>query len=76
MVQQKRREAQAQAQTRNAIETSKPMLISRALLALGLGGFWILVGIAFDQPKLGLACGLLGAAFIFAWTHPSWRRRQ
>ena len=46
------------------------MLLARALMAIGLGLFWILVGYSFGFPGLGVACGLLGAAFIWVWTHP------
>lgn len=48
------------------------MLISRGLLALGLGGFWILTGHATGYPTTGLTIGILAACFIFIWTHPRW----
>ncbi|MCK5495674.1 MAG: hypothetical protein KAI80_04630 [Hyphomicrobiaceae bacterium] len=48
-------------------------MLARTLMALGLGGFWLLVGHGFGRPGLGLAAGMIGAAFIFAWTHPGRR---
>lgn len=71
MVPQKRRKAQAQDKARSAIETAKSMLIGRSLLAIGLGGFWILVGYAAGYPTAGAVTGILAACFIFCWSHPS-----
>lgn len=46
------------------------MIIARSLLALGLGGFWIIVGALTGYEVTGIVFGVLGAAFIFVWTHP------
>lgn len=47
------------------------MIIARSLLALGLGGFWILTINAAGYPATGAVVGILAALFIFVWSHPS-----
>ncbi len=46
------------------------MIIARMMLALGLGGFWIMAGQITGYEFTGFVLGVMGAAFIFAWTHP------
>jgi len=70
MVQKSKSEAAIESQSRQSGQAEKPQMIARVLMALGLALFWILVGDAAGTPGLGLACGLLGAAFIFTWTSP------
>lgn len=47
------------------------MILARSLLAVGLGGFWILIGSSVGYPTAGTVVGILAAFFIFVWSHPS-----
>jgi hypothetical protein len=48
------------------------MIIGRALMAIGLGLFWILAGQGAGYPATGFVFGIVGATFIWCWTYP-WR---
>ena len=45
-------------------------------MAVGLGGFWILAGVLTGYEATGFVLGVLGAAFIFIWTHPGFLHKS
>lgn len=46
------------------------MIIARTLLAVGLGGFWIMAGVLTGYEATGFVFGVFVAVFIFVWTYP------